>query len=250
MDRIVAIAGKGGTGKSTISALLIDWLIKNNKGSVLAVDADPNSNLANYLGLSQKETVGDIIDDIAKHPDKVPASMGKNQYIEYRIQTTLTESGGVDLLSMGRPEGPGCYCYANNALRGIIEKLINSYDSIIIDNEAGMEHLSRRTTRKADSVVIVSDFSAVGLRAAGRILELVKELELDVKNKFLIVNRAKKDLKLLRKEIDSLKIELIGVILEDKELLKLSVADKPVTALKNNSIILKEIDRIGSRLWQ
>lgn len=142
MGYVIAMAGKGGTGKTTIGAL-IAMIIKEKKlGSVLAVDADPNNNLAEALGMELKETAGEILDKVAAHPGRIPAGMPKERFIEYELQAAISEGDGIDLLTMGRPEGPGCYCYVNNVLRNIVAKLIKEYDYVIIDNEAGLEHLS------------------------------------------------------------------------------------------------------------
>ena len=147
MSNVIVIAGKGGTGKTTVAALLTLFLARRKSGSVLAVDADPNSNLADALGLKAVGTIGDIIDEVAKAPESVPGNMGKDAFIEYRIHNDITENNGFDLLVMGRPEGPGCYCYINNVLRNVMGKLISDYAFVVIDNEAGLEHFSRKTTR-------------------------------------------------------------------------------------------------------
>ncbi|HID11122.1 MAG TPA: carbon monoxide dehydrogenase, partial [Candidatus Latescibacteria bacterium] len=141
---IVAVSGKGGTGKTTIAALLVRKLMRMD-GPVLAVDADPNSNLGEQLGMEVGETIGDIREEVLE--EELPPGMTKDRYLELRIQETLTEGEGVDLLTMGRPEGPGCYCYVNHLLRGFLDRLSKNYRHIVVDNEAGMEHLSRRTTR-------------------------------------------------------------------------------------------------------
>ena len=189
MGYVIAIAGKGGTGKTTIAASLIRIMKEKRLGSLLAIDADPNSNLAELLGIEVKNTIGSILDEIAAHPEKVPQDMSKDRLLEYQVLTALSEEDGFDILTMGRPEGPGCYCYVNNVLRGIMSKLILDYNYVIIDNEAGLEHFSRRTTRSADALVIISDASVSGLKAAQRMLELVKEIKIPVKKSFLVVNR-------------------------------------------------------------
>jgi len=189
MGYIIAIAGKGGTGKTTIAALIARLIKEKKLGSVLAIDADPNSNLAVNLGIEPGQTIGGIIDDIARHPDKIPAGMTKDRFVEYQVHTAISEGNGFDVLTMGRPEGPGCYCYVNNVLRGAMAKLIADYDYIVIDNEAGLEHLSRRTTRSADALVVISDVTPVGLRSAARISDLVRELEIKTKNNLLLINR-------------------------------------------------------------
>ena len=188
MGYTIAIAGKGGTGKTTIAALMVRLLKEKKVGSILAVDADPNNNLSEALGLEVKKTIGSILDEVCLHPEKIPSSMSKDRFIEYQVQTSITEGDGFDVLAMGRPEGPGCYCYVNNLLRNITGKLIKDYDYVVIDNEAGFEHLSRRTTRACDALVVVSDATPVGLKAAQRISDLVKELNIKSKKNLLIIN--------------------------------------------------------------
>jgi CO dehydrogenase maturation factor len=228
MSYTIAVAGKGGTGKTTISTFIVDYLRKNKKGSILAIDADPNSNLNENLGLALNETVVDILDKVAAMRDGLPSGMTKDRYIEYEVQNSVSEGSGFDLLAMGRPEGPGCYCYANTVLRGVIEKLSKAYDFVVIDNEAGMEHLSRRTTRKIDAFFIISDFSRVGIRSAKRIAELAKEMDLKIASQHLIVNMASGGLGSLKQEIDKSGLNLAGVISFDEGIEESSLAGKPI----------------------
>lgn len=248
MGKIIAMAGKGGTGKTTTAALIVR-LIKDNKlGSVLAIDADPNSNLGETLGVKSIDNIGKILDDIGSNPDKIPTSMTKERFIQHQVQSAIQEEDGFDILSMGKPEGPGCYCYVNNVLRGVITKLIENYDYIIIDNEAGLEHLSRRTTRFADLLIVVSDASSVGLKSAKRIIELVKQLKFQVKKSFLLVNR-------FNKNIDNAKVketglDYLGSLSSDKKIENLSLEGKSIFELKSNARILKELGLLGEQLWK
>ncbi len=246
MSLIIAIAGKGGTGKTTVSSLIVSQLAKRNKGSVLAIDADPNSNLAEALGLKIKEDIGGIVDSVAKKPDIVPVGMSKDRYIDYRIQTSIVEENGFDLLTMGRPEGPGCYCYVNNLLRTLIKNIANEYDYVVIDNEAGFEHFSRKTMRRADRLLLVSDSSEAGLRAAQRIVSLVKELEIEIKNAQLILNRTSEIV--LKDRIKDLGVEVAGIIPEDHMVLALSRYGKAVTGLDESSLALAEVKKILDKI--
>jgi len=214
----------------------------------LAVDADPNSNLALNLGFKPKANIGEMLDEVSKNPSMIPQGMSKPEYIEYRIQTEMVEADSFDVLVMGRPEGPGCYCYVNNLLRDIVKRLVGSYDYIVIDNEAGLEHLSRRTMRSADSVLIISDDTSVGLRSAKRIDDLIKELDIKAKKSFLVLNRS--DNNSVTKELKDLGIEYLDSIPIDKEILELSIKGKPLTELSEGSAALKSIERICKRLWQ
>jgi len=248
MGYVIAMAGKGGTGKTTIAALIVRIIKEKKLGSILAVDADPNSNLAEALGAEAKETIGQILDDISSHPEKIPAGMPKDRFIEYEVQTAIAEGEGFDVLTMGRPEGPGCYCYVNNALRNVMAKLIKDYDYVVIDNEAGLEHLSRRTTRSADALVVVSDASAVGLRAAKRIRDLAKELDIKTKKEFLIINCYVKDIE--KEKIRSLGLDYLGLIPQDTQIEKISLNGNSLMDLKEDAPSLSALLRMGENIWQ
>lgn len=191
MGKIIAVAGKGGTGKTMVAALLIKYLVDNDRGSILAIDADPSTNLDLTLGIAIEETVGDIREETSEQitSGSFMPGIAKPDYLELRINQALVEEKGFDLLAMGRPEGPGCYCAANNMLRLCIDHLSKAYDYVVIDNEAGLEHLSRRTTQNVDLLLIVSDPTMRGLATAERVAQLIHELKTQAGNIRLIVNR-------------------------------------------------------------
>lgn len=245
MSYTIAICGKGGTGKTTFAALLMRWLLNRHKGdSILAIDADPNANLDQALGVKAENSIVAIVDDVVKNPAQIPADMAKDRFIEYRIQDSLIEVDGFDLLVMGRPEGSGCYCFANNLLRSLIEKLSKSYSYVVIDNEAGMEHLSRRTTKNIDLLFVVSDYSLTGLRSAKRILDLTRELELSVKEARLVINRAPQQTNQLKTEVERIKIPLAGIIPEDEEIFNLSVSGNNINSLSEEAKVIKIVSKI------
>lgn len=189
MAKIIAMAGKGGTGKTTLAALLIRSLLGRGLTPVLAVDADPNATLPEALGIDMPTTIGQIREEFGKQAEQLPPGMTKGQWFDYQLNSIVVETEGMDLLVMGRQEGPGCYCYINNLLRGAVEKLAESYQAVVIDNEAGLEHLSRRTSGSVDLMVVVSDHSVRGIRSAHRVLALVEEMGIQVKDWLVVVNR-------------------------------------------------------------
>jgi CO dehydrogenase maturation factor len=247
MGYVIAMAGKGGTGKTTVAALIVRIIKEEKLGSILAVDADPNSNLSEALGLELKETIGKILDDIAVHPEQIPSGMPKESFIEYQIHMAIAEGEGFDVLTMGKPEGPGCYCYVNNVLRNVMGKFIKDYDYVVIDNEAGLEHLSRRTTRSADALVVVSDATPVGLKAAKRISELAQELDIKTKKELLIINRYDSDIE--REKIKSLKLDYLGFVPHDTQIEKISLNGNSLMELKEDALSLSALRRLGDKIW-
>jgi CO dehydrogenase maturation factor len=185
---ILAMTGKGGVGKTTLSALALSWLAANGESPVLAVDADSNANLNEALGISFSATVGGIRESARKEATQLKG-VSKQEFLDLRVQEALVEQKGYDLIVMGRPEGQGCYCFANNVLRDVLDKLARNYRNIVIDSEAGLEHISRRTLLSVDYLVIVSDCTVRGVRTAGRISALADEVALPTKQRGLIVNR-------------------------------------------------------------
>ncbi|MCX5698737.1 MAG: AAA family ATPase [Candidatus Omnitrophica bacterium] len=244
MGYVIALAGKGGTGKTTIAALIIRALKEKKLGSVLAIDADPNSNLGEVLGVPAGDNLGAILDQISADPNKVPAGMAKERFIQHQVQTTIQEEDGFDLLSMGKPEGPGCYCYVNNVLRGLMIKLIKDYDYIVVDNEAGLEHLSRRTSRFADILIVVSDASSVGLKSAKRIIELVNTLKFEVKKSFLLINRFNKNIP--EDKIKETGLEYLGNLPLEPQIEELSLQGRSIFDLKSDAQILTALSLILS----
>ena len=188
---IIAFAGKGGVGKSTISSQLIRNLAKREL--VLAVDADPNSNLGEKLGLETFGTIGGIRNELVANPDLVPSSVSKQEYISNRVLQTLSEGENVDLLIMGRPEGEGCYCFVNDVLRHCFADLLPRYKYAVVDNEAGMEHLSRKVLPNVDVLVFVSDPTITGIRTAARLSDLADEVGIEVSRKILVINNIPSD---------------------------------------------------------
>lgn len=183
---IIAFAGKGGVGKSTISSQLIRRLAE--RSVVLAVDADPNSNLGEKLGLMTFGTIGGIRNDLVADPDQVPPSVSKQEFILTKVQQVLSEGDNIDLLVMGRPEGEGCYCFVNDVLKNCFADMIPRYRYTVVDNEAGMEHLSRKVLPRADVLVLVSDPTITGVRTAARLSKLADEVGVKVGRRILVIN--------------------------------------------------------------
>jgi len=254
MTKTIAVAGKGGTGKTTIAALLIRYLVENKKGSVLAIDADPSTNLNLALGVPLEETVGDIREDTLQEV-KGGSSLGgmsKPDYLELRINQALVEADGFDLLAMGRPEGPGCYCAANSMLRVCVDQLSKAYDYVVIDNEAGLEHLSRRTTRDVDLLLIVSDPTTRGLIAAARVAELIKELHTRAGQVGLVVNRVMSSnngdepqlASPLQQIIADNNLQLIGLIPQDPTVAEFDALGKPLAEMPPDTPVRKRVEEI------
>lgn len=192
MAYVIALAGKGGTGKTSIAGLTVRYLLEKKKKPVLAVDADSNSCLHEALGVEVHATIGHLREEslqAIRSGGERPGGMSMEQLFDYQVQQSVIEAKGFDLMVMGRPEGPGCYCAANNIIRKYTDKLSETYSYVVIDNEAGMEHLSRRTTHKVDLLLIVSDPTVRGIKTARRIAGLVKELDLDIEKYALVINR-------------------------------------------------------------
>ena len=234
--KTIAISGKGGSGKTTIAALIIRWLSEHAAKSILAVDADSNVNLNEALGVELKETIGAIREEMKSRVSDLPGGMTKQQFLEYKVQSSLIEAPKFDLIAMGRPEGPGCYCYANNLLRDILNTLSKNYEYVVIDNQAGMEHLSRRTTQNIDYLLIISNPIVRGIHAAGKISRLLEELDTRVSKKYLILNRVDDSVpKPVQKVMKDEGFSLLSSIAEDDRLLKMDQTGKPIWDIQANS---------------
>jgi len=243
------MAGKGGVGKTAVSSLIIDML--SRKGIVLAIDADPSTNLNTALGLPLGNTVGrareDVTDDIQK--GKVGPGISKQELLDMRIREAMVESKKVDLLAMGRPEGPGCYCAANHMLRQSIDRIAQNYDYVVIDSEAGMEHISRQTTRDVDYLVTVTDPTMRGLTAAARTRDLIKEMRTKVGKVGVVVNRVKNGLpEEISQAIKENNLELLAIIPEDPNLYELEIKGRPIIELPEDSPLRNGVKEILNKL--
>jgi len=241
------VNGKGGTGKTTIASLITGRIICKKAGSVLAVDADPNSCFAEALGVRNTRTIVGICEEISKNMGRIPSGMTKDRYIEMEIQKAIIEENDFDLLVMGRPEGPGCYCYVNNLLRGIVGKITSGYEFVVIDNAAGMEHISRRTVGSLNKLVLVSDYSINGIRAAKKIYDLAVELGIRIGGAYLIVNKVSGPIASLKDEIEKTGLDLIGEVPYDEDLVKWNISNRAVFGFKSK-VIDKKVDEAVEKL--
>ncbi len=249
--KTIAVSGKGGSGKSTLSALIIRWLNDQGLGPTLAVDADSNVNLNDLLGVRLEETVGAIREELKRSAHKIPGGMTKQEFLEYKIHASLIETRNFDLIAMGRPEGPGCYCYANNLLRDILKKLSENYQYVVIDNEAGMEHLSRRTVQNIDFLLIVSDPSPRSVQTAAKISRLLSELDTRIGEIHLILNRVKgKITDKLKKTIEEEELNLLSFLPEDDKLLQMDQAGVPILKIGEDSPAYQGVQRLMTELMK
>jgi CO dehydrogenase maturation factor len=239
----IAFAGKGGTGKTSLAGLTIKYLVSKRRKPVLGVDADSNSCLNEALGVAVCNTVGRLREEslsTIRSGAERPGGMSMEQLFDYEVQQSVIEAEGFDLLVMGRPEGAGCYCAANNVIRKYTDKLSETYSYVVIDNEAGMEHLSRRTTHKVDLLIIVSDPTMKGILTAKRILELVAELKIDVDRSLLVINRVVGDeAQVLRETAEKSGITVAGIVLQDDMIFQFDLKGKPVYQLPEDAASVK-----------
>ncbi len=249
MSFSIAVAGKGGTGKTSVTSLVIRYLLENDLGAVLAVDADPNSNLAENLGLEVRQTVGRILNEFQGEKLNIPAGMTKEAYLEYQLNIAITESKSLDLITMGRGEGPECYCYPNVVIRKLIEDWSKNYAYVVMDNEAGMEHLSRRTTQNIDELLMISDHSVKGLRAVARVRDLVAELKLAVKRESVIINQVPGEIDpLLSEEMERLGIVPAAIIPLDEDLKRYDLEQNPLFSMPDTSRAVTAVNDLMDKL--
>jgi CO dehydrogenase maturation factor len=260
MTTTIALAGKGGVGKTTIAGMVVKYLAESQTGTILAIDADPSSNLNMVLGLDLEWTVGDIREDMLSQVKTsltaggaamgaLPGGVSKHEYLDYEIRSSLSEGVQFDLIAMGRSEGPGCYCAVNHNLRDVVDSISKNYRYVVIDNEAGMEHLSRRTTRDVDHMLIVTDPTQRGLVAAQRIAELRNELDIRVENAYLIVNRLNGEMPpALDQAIQLLPIPLLGVVPSDGDLMDFELSGRPLVELGDDSPVFRSVAEMMAKI--
>ena len=260
MTTTIALAGKGGVGKTTIAGLIIRYLVENQPGAVLAIDADPSSNLNMVLGLELEWTVGDIREDLLSQVKQsltaTGAAMGglaggvsKQEYLDYQIRSALAEGDRVDLIAMGQPEGQGCYCAVNHNLRQVIGAISKNYRYVVIDNEAGMEHLSRRTTRAVQHLLIVSEPTPRSIVAAERIAAFRHELDIEIEHTGLVLNRLEGDIPTgVQARIEKMGIPLLGSLPNDGALAAWDREGRPLSALPHDSAALAAVAALMGRL--
>lgn len=234
MPYTIALAGKGGTGKTTMAGLLIKYLVKNQKTPILAVDADCNANLNEVLGLEVKDTLGNAREEMKK--GVVPGGMTKDIFMEMKLEEAMVEAPGYDLIVMGQPEGAGCYCAANTLLAGFMERLAGNYPFIVMDNEAGMEHISRLTTKNVDLLLIITDPSRRGLQSAIRIDDLAGRLNIGVGKSYVVINQVKeapseKALEMIHEG----GLELAGTVPEDRTIYDFDFNGRPTIEMPEDS---------------
>jgi CO dehydrogenase maturation factor len=260
MTTTIALAGKGGVGKTTIAGMVIKYLVQSQPGAVLAIDADPSSNLNMVLGLDLEWTVGDIREDLLSQVKgslqasgaamgALPGGVSKRDYLDYQIRASLAEGEQFDLIAMGRSEGSGCYCAVNHNLREVVDAISKNYAYVVIDNEAGMEHLSRRTTRDVQHLLVVTDPSQRGIVAAERIASYRHELDIRIENAYLILNRLVGEIPAaLQEKIDSLDIPLLATIPADPQVTALEYGGRPLIELGNDSPVFTAVARMMAEI--
>jgi CO dehydrogenase maturation factor len=251
MSLRIALAGKGGTGKTTLAGLLCRSLLARNVKPILAVDADPNSCLAEKLNLGVERTIGALREELRANPNAKPAGISKNEWIERQINESMVESIGLDLLVMGRQEGPDCYCFINNLLREYLGRVSKQYQAVVIDNEAGLEHLSRRTDGSVDIMLVVCEPSVIGARTALRIMELVRALHLEIGACYLVMNQCGAEVPpSLMAQFEQTGLEIMARIPMDPAVADFEVSGRPVSELPPDAPVVVAVDSLVSKLLE
>jgi len=245
MTLSIAMAGKGGTGKTSLACLIVRYLLRNGGAPVLAVDADPASNFGLGLGLEVGKTIGSTLAGYNENKLVVPPGLSKEAYLNIRLAETIVESRGVDLITMGRGEGSGCYCFPNNVLKSFIDRLLPNYKFMVMDNEAGLEHLSRGTTERVDELIIVSNHSVKGVRTAGTIIQMVKELKLNIGRQRVVMNQSPLEIDpLVAAELGRLNVSLDAVVPEDRLIMEYDWSQRSLLELPDDSASVKAVDKM------
>ena len=252
MPHTIAVAGKGGVGKTTVCGMLIDYLCGAGKGPVLVVDADANANLNEVLGVEAETTLGTIREEMAQAELKktIPAGMTKADYAEFKFNSALIEEDDFDMLIMGRTQGKGCYCYVNGVLKTQMDKYAKNYNYIVMDNEAGLEHVARGTLPHVDTMLLISDCSRRGIQAAGRVAEMIGEMELKPGRMGLIVNRAPGGIldPGTREEIEKQGLTLLGVLPQNDQIYRCDCEGSPSSKLPDTDPTKQALKKIATEL--
>ncbi len=252
MPHTIAVAGKGGVGKTTTCGMIIDYLCNKKQGPVLVVDADANANLNEVLGVEVETSLGEIREEMARAELKgtLPAGMTKADYADFKFSSAIIEEDDFDMLVMGRTQGKGCYCYVNGVLKTQVDKYANNYSYIVMDNEAGLEHVARGTLPKVDTMLLISDCSRRGIQAAARVAEIVREMELNPAQMGLIVNRAPEG-KLddgVMEEIEKHGLKLLGVLPQDEGVYRCDCDGEPSAKLPDSNPVKAAVKQVMQSL--
>lgn len=250
MNELIAVAGKGGTGKTTFCALTVRHLIEKRLTPVLAIDADANLNFNEVLGVNVEQTVGGVRDELLENLGMLDPGMDKDTWIELKLQDAMVETAKFDLVAMGKPEGTGCYCYVNSVLQRYMEILIKNYPYIVMDNEAGMEHISRGTTKNVSYLLIVSDASPRGVRTAARIRDLVIELKVKVGGMGVVLNRLTSEevTQAALSEAGRQNLSVVGVVPSDPLIVEFDLMDRPLLELPGDSFAVQAVGQIMEKI--
>jgi CO dehydrogenase maturation factor len=251
LSKIIAVAGKGGTGKTTTAALIIRSLLRRGKTPLLAIDADPNANLADSLGIKVQDSIGSVLSDFMRDRAELPPGMTKQAYLDMKFHQILKEGKDMDMLVMGCPDGPGCYCAANSILKDYFDNLSTNYPYIVVDNEAGMEHFSRKTAARIDALIFCSNYSLKGLKTVKTLSDMVDSLKIEVGSRYLLVNRTPEELE--REFLDGVKntgIPFLGYTIMDKEIEESEIKGVPLVQLTETSKTVQRFDEMMESIIQ